>query len=52
MVDIRQPKPLESKLSKSRFKANSFWRIAEDIPQSLSWILFATSIVVPILLWF
>ncbi len=52
MVDIKQPKSLESSLAKSSSKSNSFWRIAEDIPQSLSWILFATSIIFPILLWF
>ncbi|MGD1919406.1 MAG: ABC transporter permease [Pleurocapsa sp.] len=52
MVDIKPPKSLESSLAKSSSKSNSFWRIAEDIPQSLSWILFATSIIFPILLWF
>ena len=52
MVDIQQAKSLESSTSKSKAKSNSFWRIAEDISQSLSWILFATSIALPILLWF
>ena len=52
MVDIQQAKSLESSTSKSKAKSNSFWRIAEDIPQSVSWILFAVSIALPILLWF
>ncbi|MEL6928018.1 MAG: ABC transporter permease [Cyanobacteria bacterium J06600_6] len=51
MVDIKQPKSLESRLTKSSSKSIGFWRIAEDIPQSLSWLLFAISIVFPILMW-
>ena len=52
MVDIQQPKSSKSSSPKSSSRSNSFWRIAEDIPQSWSWILFATSIVFPLLLWF
>lgn len=52
MVDVKQPRSLEPKLSNSKFKVNYFWRIAEDIPQSLSWILFTVSIILPLLLWF
>lgn len=28
-----------------------FWRIAEDIPDSLNWVLIVASIAVPLLLW-
>lgn len=28
-----------------------FWRIAEEIPQSLSWIMMVCSILIPLLLW-
>lgn len=28
-----------------------FWRIAEDIPQNLKWILMVMSVLVPLLLW-
>ena len=52
MVDIQKPKSIKSVSSKSSSRSNSFWRIAEDIPQSWSWVLFATSIVFPLLLWF
>ena len=52
MVDIQQPKSSKSIFSKLRLRFGSFWRIAEDIPQSLSWILFGLSIFLPLLLWF
>ena len=29
-----------------------FWRIAEDIPRSLSWVMMAFSILIPLLCWF
>ncbi|MGK7893175.1 MAG: ABC transporter permease [Xenococcus sp. (in: cyanobacteria)] len=29
-----------------------FWRIAEDIPQSLSWVMMSLSILIPLCLWF
>ena len=42
----------KSNSKKSRGAASKFWRIAEEIPKSLSWSLFATSIILPILIWF
>ena len=51
MVDVKQLKSLNSSLSKPSPKSNSFWRIAGDIPKSLSWVLFTTSIIFPILIW-
>ena len=29
-----------------------FWRIAENIPQSLSWVMMALSILIPLSCWF
>jgi NitT/TauT family transport system permease protein len=30
---------------------STFWRITEDIPESLRWLLMALSILIPLLLW-
>lgn len=32
-------------------KPTVFWRIAEDIPDSLNWLLIAVSVVVPLTVW-
>ena len=37
--------------ARANLKPSTFWRIAGDIPQSLSWILFSLSIVIPFLVW-
>ncbi|MGK7916749.1 MAG: hypothetical protein AB4038_14590, partial [Prochloraceae cyanobacterium] len=29
-----------------------FWRIAEDIPKSLSWVMMTFSIIIPLICWF
>ncbi|MDJ0899204.1 MAG: ABC transporter permease [Xenococcus sp. MO_188.B8] len=29
-----------------------FWRIAEDIPKSLSWVIMTLSIIIPLFFWF
>ena len=42
----------KSNSKKSRGASSKFWRIAAEIPKSLSWSLFATSIILPILIWF
>jgi len=52
MVDIKPTKSWKSNSTKSSFKRNAFWRIAEDISRPLSWTLFAISLVLPIVLWF
>ncbi|MEM8830824.1 MAG: ABC transporter permease [Cyanobacteria bacterium P01_G01_bin.19] len=51
MVDTKERKTEKFTVSKLSPQSSSFWRIAEDIPRSLSWILFAISIVLPILIW-
>ena len=35
----------------SSLKPNTFWRIAENIPQSLFWVLTSLSIAIPLLVW-
>ncbi|ACK68531.1 binding-protein-dependent transport systems inner membrane component [Gloeothece citriformis PCC 7424] len=41
-----------SSISKnSNLKPSVFWRIGEDIPRSLYWILMGSSILVPLLIW-
>jgi len=30
---------------------STFWRITEDIPESLKWTLMVSSIIVPLILW-
>jgi NitT/TauT family transport system permease protein len=37
--------------SSRTLKPTVFWRIAEDIPSSLSWVLMTASIAIPLLLW-
>jgi NitT/TauT family transport system permease protein len=37
--------------SRQTLRPTTFWRIAEDIPKSLSWALMITSIALPLLLW-
>jgi len=51
MLDEKIAIDVKSNLKKPNVKSAGFWRIAEDIPKSLSWILFATSIFLPILVW-
>ena len=41
----------EKKYKQSSIKSTTFWRIAENIPQSLSWTLTSLSIILPIALW-
>ena len=40
-----------SKTSRSSLKPTTFWRIVEDIPQSLSGILVSLSIITPLAIW-
>lgn len=37
--------------SKKTLKPTVFWRIGEDIPQSLTWTLMALSVGIPLILW-
>ena len=38
-------------IARRNLKPTTFWRIAQDIPQSLSWILACLSIAIPLLVW-
>ncbi len=40
-----------AKVAKSSLKPTIIWRIAENIPQSLFWILTSLSIAIPLLIW-
>ncbi|WP_019504474.1 ABC transporter permease [Pleurocapsa sp. PCC 7319] len=40
-----------AKASRSNLKPTTFWRITEDIPQSLSWILMSLSLIIPLSIW-
>ena len=50
-----ETKPLEApsqvQPSRDNLKPTIFWRITEDIPRSLSWILVSLSIAIPLLVW-
>ena len=50
---------MKSKQNKERYKRKTsgieptiFWRIAEDIPQPLSWTMISFSILIPLCCWF
>ena len=47
-------KPRKKQFSKktSGLPPTIFWRIAEEIPKSLSWVLMSFSILIPLLCWF
>lgn len=40
------------KVNNSSLKPTTFWRIAEDIPQSLAWGLMSGSLLIPLFTWF
>ncbi len=47
---ITQPPPASNAKSEGR-KPTVFWRIVEDIPLGLKWLLIALSFLVPLILW-
>ncbi|MEM7593276.1 MAG: ABC transporter permease [Cyanobacteria bacterium P01_A01_bin.83] len=51
MTETESIKLANNKVADKNLKPTTFWRIAQDIPQSLSWILFFLSIAVPLLVW-
>ena len=51
MVKGESFKALNSGVVKDNLKPSTFWRIAKDIPQSLSGILITLSIAIPLLIW-
>lgn len=52
MTKSESIKALNYKEKKDNLKPTIFWRIADDIPKSLSWILISLSIAIPLLIWF
>ena len=52
MTKIEVGKAADTDVNAGNLKSTTFWRIAQDIPQSLSWILFTLSIAIPLLTWF
>ncbi|MEM9002748.1 MAG: ABC transporter permease [Cyanobacteria bacterium P01_F01_bin.86] len=51
MTVISPNPPLAPLSSAKSLKPTIFWRIAEDIPQSLKWILIVMSVGIPFCLW-
>lgn len=52
MTKIEPTKALKSPGEKGNLKPTIFWRIGDDIPQSLSWTLITLSIALPLVIWF
>ncbi|MEM7757083.1 MAG: ABC transporter permease [Cyanobacteria bacterium P01_A01_bin.40] len=52
MTEIEVIKAADTKVNSGNLKPTIFWRITQDIPQSLSGILFTLSIAIPLLTWF
>ncbi len=48
-LKLKQESPREKI---SGIKPTIFWRIAEDIPKSLSWVMMSLSILIPLSCWF
>ncbi len=51
MTQTSQPFQDDFEPAPKSLEPTVFWRIAEDIPDALSWILIAVSIVVPLTTW-
>lgn len=52
MSKIKPSEALKSLGEKDNLKPTIFWRISDNIPQSLSWMLISLSIALPLLVWF
>jgi NitT/TauT family transport system permease protein len=52
MKTLTKSKPEQTAKKTSVLEPTVFWRIAEDIPKSLSWAMMAFSILIPLLCWF
>lgn len=54
MLKTHSPKVTNNslKVNNSSLKPTTFWRIAEDIPQSLAWGLMSCSLLIPLFTWF
>ncbi|MEM7797489.1 MAG: ABC transporter permease [Cyanobacteria bacterium P01_C01_bin.118] len=51
MTQASDPFENDFESASQSLKPTVFWRIAEDIPDSLSWMLIVVSVVVPLTLW-
>ena len=49
---ISKQKPELSQSKTSGIEPTIFWRIAEDIPKSLAWVMMSLSILIPLSCWF
>lgn len=47
-----KPRKKRLRTKKSGLSPTVFWRIAEEIPKSLSWVMMSFSIIIPLLVWF
>lgn len=47
-----KPRKKRLRKKKSGLSPTIFWRIAEEIPKSLSWVMMSFSIIIPLLVWF
>lgn len=52
MKTINRPKPKPIEKKNYGLEPTIFWRIAEDIPKSLSWMMMSFSILIPLVCWF
>ena len=52
MVKAKENSKAVFNSTKSNIKPTTFWRIAENVPQSLSWTLTVLSIAFPLIVWF
>jgi NitT/TauT family transport system permease protein len=52
MKTLTKSKPKQVARKTSVLEPTVFWRIAEDIPKSLSWVMMTFSILIPLLCWF
>ena len=51
MTAVTHDSPIASSSSTQSLRPTIFWRIAEDIPQSLKWVLMTLSVVLPFCIW-
>ncbi|MBE9070914.1 ABC transporter permease, partial [Leptolyngbya cf. ectocarpi LEGE 11479] len=43
--------PFQDEFEPASLEPTVFWRIAEDIPKALSWVLLVVSVVMPLTVW-
>ena len=52
MKMLKTQPPQARRATRANLRPTIFWRITEDLPQSLSWILISFSLIVPLSIWF